>query len=413
MKQTILACTLLLICALSGTADIWNLKELSQSPKFKWVDDTSPIRSLIYEGEEVDGKPTDVFAFYGSPALAKGGEKKEYPAVVLIHGGGGTAFAEWVELWVDRGYAAIAMDLAGKKPAEPTFEEKGRYKKVSHRGVKPTRLPAPGPDQGHTQKFKSISGPEQTHWPLHAVGNVIRAHSLIRSFEEVDENRTAVTGISWGGYTTCIVASVDDRFKAAVPVYGCGFLYEGESVQKPSIDALEPADWKRWVERYDPSSHLGRCIVSIFFVNGTNDKHYPLDSYMRSYSLPKGERQLRIEPMMRHSHQAGWEPKEIGLFIDSKLKGSAALPKIHPPTSTKGTATFPIDAKTGLTKAEMHFTTDTGLMVKRKWKTEPATIEGNAIKSSAPDTKATAWFVTLTDERGGMVSSEVYFPEAE
>ena len=31
---------------------------------------------------------------------------------------------------------------------------------------------------------------------------------------------------------------LDDRFKAAVPVYGCGFLFEGESVQKPSIDKL-------------------------------------------------------------------------------------------------------------------------------------------------------------------------------
>jgi len=29
-----------------------------------------------------------------------------------------------------------------------------------------------------------------------------------------------VTGISWGGYLTCIVAGIDDRLKAAVPVYG-------------------------------------------------------------------------------------------------------------------------------------------------------------------------------------------------
>ena len=32
--------------------------------------------------------------------------------------------------------------------------------------------------------------------------------------------------ISWGGYLTCIVAGLDNRFKAAVPVYGYGFLHE-------------------------------------------------------------------------------------------------------------------------------------------------------------------------------------------
>ena len=32
---------------------------------------------------------------------------------LLVHGGEGTAFREWAELWAKRGYAAIAMDLAG------------------------------------------------------------------------------------------------------------------------------------------------------------------------------------------------------------------------------------------------------------------------------------------------------------
>ena len=92
-----------------------------------------------------------------------------------------------------------------------------------------------------------------------------------------------MTGISWGGYTTCLVASLDDRFKAAVPVYGCGFLHQGESVQKPQIDQL---DQRRsdWVAAYDPSSHLARCTVPTFWVNGTNDVHYVLDSYAKSYA---------------------------------------------------------------------------------------------------------------------------------
>jgi dienelactone hydrolase len=67
------------------------------------------------------------------------------------------------------------------------------------------------------------------HWAYHAVAAVVLGHSLIRSFPEVDASRIGVTGISWGGYLTCIVAGVDDRFRFAAPVYGCGFLGEGSA----------------------------------------------------------------------------------------------------------------------------------------------------------------------------------------
>jgi dienelactone hydrolase len=40
-------------------------------------------------------------------------EKESFPGIVLVHGGGGAAFAKWAELWAKRGYAGIAMDLAG------------------------------------------------------------------------------------------------------------------------------------------------------------------------------------------------------------------------------------------------------------------------------------------------------------
>ncbi len=60
-----------------------------------------------------------------------------YPAVVLVHGGGGKAFEEWARLWAERGYAAIAMDLGGCGPDR-----------------KP--LPDGGPNQSDTVKFGAI-----------------------------------------------------------------------------------------------------------------------------------------------------------------------------------------------------------------------------------------------------------------
>src|SRR5690606_22637899 len=119
---------------------------------------------------------------------------------------------------------------SGHRPPAPQYGGDGeKIPDHGHERSLRTRLSKGGPDQGHEQKFNSIGGSVEDDWPYHAVAAVMRAHTLLRTLPGVDPERTAVTGISWGGYTTCLVASLDDRFKAAVPVYGCGFLHEGES----------------------------------------------------------------------------------------------------------------------------------------------------------------------------------------
>jgi len=398
----------------------WNLQDLSKPPTYRWLDDQSPIRSLAYEGDSYKGRKTEVFSFYATPGSLAGdtAKDKNLPAIVLIHGGGGTAFAEWVHMWAKRGYAAIAMDLGGKRLDPPQFDPKAKELVIvrNKRELKRHPMENAGPDQGHETKFKSIGGPINDHWPYHAVANAILAHSLVRSFEEVDESRTAVTGISWGGYTTCIVASLDNRFKAAVPVYGCGFLADGESVQRKQIDALGPELNAKWNQLYDPSSYLPACRVPIFFVNGAKDIHYPLRSYAKSYNLVKEFRFIRIEPNMRHSHGHGWAPKEIGLFIDGRCKDGVPLPWIGSRVSKQGAiAAVQCKSSAPIKSAALHYTTDTGLQSKRKWQSVPAThldssIDADEIHVDVP-VNATAWLLSVTDSRGAMVTTPVQFNE--
>lgn len=387
----------------------WNLTALKDNvPAMKWLRRDQPVHSLTYAGEKYQGHDTEVFAFYASPITlgdAKAGAK--FPGVVLIHGGGGTAFAEWVHLWAKRGYAAIAMDLSGSRPPDPVFDPKSGVV-VGHQSDSKlrTRLPNGGPNHGHPEKFDSIGGDTSDDWPFHAAASVIRAHTLLRSFPEVDADHTAVTGISWGGYTTCLVASLDNRFKAAVPVYGCGFLHEGESVQKPSIDKL--GDRKAgWVREYDPGSLLPRCHVPILFVNGTNDVHYVLDSYMKSYNAVPGEKQMRIQINMPHGHPPGWAPQEIGLFIDSKCRAGKPLPVPGKPVIKGDQVVLTCASVTALKNAALNYTTDTGLRSKRKWTSVPATITGSSITAPKPPAEANTWFITVTDERDAMVSTVV------
>lgn len=392
-------------------AGTWPVERLqTEVPEHRVLDDSGPIHSTIYAGEPIAGKPTEVFAFYASPKTLGNFKLGEtVPGIVLIHGGGGTAFSDWVWMWAKRGYAAIAMDLSGRRPPVPKFGDDGeKISDFAHKREQRVRLEKAGLDHTHKEKFDSIGGTIDDDWPYHTVCNVMKAHTLLRSFPEVDADRTAVTGISWGGYSACLVASIDDRFKAAVPVYGCGFLHEGESVQKPSIDALGERRGA-WVKAYDPGSHLGKCKVPTFWVNGTHDVHYVLDSYHKSYSQVPGPKSWRIEPRMRHSHGAGWEPKEIGLYIDSILMGAVPLPIVGEIMVKSGKATAAISSETAIEKVELHFTEDSGKRSERKWKMIPGKIvDGNAIAEGLPKT-ANTFVMTITDERDAMVTSSVGF----
>tara|TARA_R110002095_G_scaffold72727_7_gene61878 strand:+ start:1987 stop:3258 length:1272 start_codon:yes stop_codon:yes gene_type:complete len=377
----------------------WDLAALSEAPQFEWIDQKSPVRTLIYEGLEYRGKPTKVFAFYASPATLglKDKPSVRYPGIVLIHGGGGTAFREWAELWAKKGYAAIAMDLAGFQPVEG---------KNPHDQTSRTRLPEGGPDQSHAAKFEAVKSDKSEHWCYHAPANAILAHSLIRSFPEVDKDRTAVTGISWGGYLTCIVAGLDNRFKAAVPVYGCGFL-NNHSVFEKSINQLPPEDARNWMQLYDPGQYLQAVQMPIFFVNGTNDFAYWLSAYQRSYeAVPETTpRNIRIEVKMGHSHPAGWKPEEIARFINEKLNQESPLPVVQNPLIKDHQVTAELVQPVKIKTAVLQYTTDEGPNPERKWLAIPLQVEGTKISGAAPPEDTKIWFINVTDESGSMTSS--------
>ncbi|HSW44057.1 MAG TPA: acetylxylan esterase, partial [Phycisphaerae bacterium] len=173
LNQSLLLClagALLCGACIKPFTGPWDMRELGQAPAFEWADKTGPVKSLYYANEPYQGRTTRVFAYYAAPSEAEG----KVPGMVLVHGGGGKAFAEWAELWAKRGYAAIAMDLAGCGPDDQ-------------------RLPNGGPNQGHEQKFADFAKGVKEAWSYHAVAAVARAHSLLRSMPEVDPDRTGIT----------------------------------------------------------------------------------------------------------------------------------------------------------------------------------------------------------------------------
>ena len=357
----------------------WDLKALPAVPAATFGPRTNLVQEVYYEGEPFQGKPTRIFAYYARPTTGSG----PFPAVLLVHGGGGKAFREWAQHWAQRGYVALAMDLAGQGPAG--------------------RLPDGGPDQDDENKFRDFTAADANQmWTYHAVAAVLRGHSLLAAQPEVDRHRIGITGISWGGYLTCIVAGIDDRLKVAVPVYGCGFLNDN-SVWLARFEKMNEAQRQRWVDFFDPSRYLGGVNCPILFLNGSNDFAYPLDSYQKSYEQVEGPMTLSVRIRLPHGHI--WTFREVDCFVDSVLKDGEPLPKLKPMKVTAGVATSSYASRVPVTKAELNYTTETGEWQKRLWKSVPAEVVNGKITAQLPVERPLVCYLSIIDERDVTVST--------
>ncbi len=376
----------------------WDMDELKKAPAtysaagMGELVEQDGIRPIFYDGVKMDGKPTRVFAWLGIPE-SKG---KKLPGIVLVHGGGGTAYRYWVKLWMDRGYVAIAMDTSGMMPK--TMVENNSPEKVRH------EFAAASGGDGFGQSLR----PLDQQWGYHAVAAIVRANSLLRSLPEVDPERIGLTGISWGGILTELAAGVDDRFVFAAPVYGSGFLGENSFWLETSFQKqMTPEMVERWIALWDPSQYVGRIKMPVLFCNGTNDKHFRPDSWQKTYRGVRGPVTLSMKLRMSHGHPPAGDPKEVTVFADSLLRGQPPLARITGRAINNGVASIRWDAVVPVKQVEVLYTTDHSKdWLSREWKTMPAEMDSKTSARAKIPAGATVLFFNTIDERGCVVSSE-------
>lgn len=367
---------------------IWNTNEIYKVPDYKTLSSDSAI-GIVYQGLTYKDQPKNVFAYYSSPGTLTGDRSKDrnLPAVVLVHGGGGTAFKAWTILWAKKGYAAIAMDLRGND-------------------AKKQHIAGGFDEPGSLTPYFTITPDLNEQWMYQAVGDAILAHNLIRSFKEVDSNRTALTGISWGGIISCALAGIDNRFKAVVPVYGCGYLFQSSAMRK-DLDKLSPSDRATWIKQYDPSQYIGKAKMPVLFINGTNDGNFFLDSYAKTYKELK-DKTLSIKIGLKHNHSYGWGNEEIYYFINSYLNGTAPLAKLDAIKVKKGAISSKFKAEIPIVQAYLNYTKDTTAVLKdRKWERMPVKITDNKVWLQTLPDGITIWYLSVIDKRGLQVSAEL------
>jgi len=369
-----------------------------QAPEVYWepAKDQGDIKALFYKALSYKGKPTRAFAYLGIPK-----SEKPVPAMVLVHGGGGKAFHEWVKIWNDRGYAAISMSLEGHMP-----DSKGAGK-LSHEYSGPARV----------GQFDDIDLPLDEQWMYHAVSDIMIGHSLLESFPEVDADRIGVTGISWGGILSSLVSGLDTRLKCAIPVYGCGYLDEslghfGEHGGK-SPEFIEKK--KFW----DPSQQFSTISVPILWVNGDSDGHFSINITARSFKTTSDHAYLSIHPGMKHGYVPAWNPNEVPevyAFADYLLKGEEpGLGRIiKQPSKRKIKLIY--DSKATIKEATVYYINEKltyrKLDPKSKhsrpgpWISMQAIVDNsnNEVRAQLPD-NALTYYVNLIDSHGHIISS--------
>jgi len=339
-------------------------------------------KAVYFDALPWKGKETKVFAWLGLPQKRAG----RIPGVVLVHGGGGTAFKEWVKRWNDRGFAAISIAVEGQTDeTDPALKGKD-----NPNGWKPH--PWGGPKRNGI--YGDSAEPLKDQWMYHAVADTILANSLLRSLPEVDAAKVGIMGISWGGIITSTVIGIDDRFTFAIPTYGCGHLADAQNQYGRSLGKNDVYQ-KVW----DPMLRLKRARMPVLWFSWPEDKHFPMDCLAACYQAAAGPHMVTLIPNMSHGHGPGWNAPDSYAFAESVVQNGKPWCRQETVGLKDGEAHASFVSTKVLDRASLVSTTDKGFTGNRTWKESPATLDKGSdgrwqIKAPLPD-GTTAWFLNV------------------
>ena len=295
------------------------------------------LKEIYYDALDYNGNPTRVYAWIGVPTGASAASP--VPGMVLVHGGGGTAYREWVEKWVERGYAAISIAVEGQTnvDSDPVTPGNQWFKHAMA-----------GPSRGALYNDSPDSLTDQ--WMYHAVADTVLANSLLRSLPEVDASKIGLSGYSWGGVITSTVIGIDDRFMFAIPTYGCGHKYDSRNYYGANLAGNE-----LYREVWDPMIRIANATMPVLWFSWPEEPHFLMDSLAYTYHRAPGERMVSLKPGMGHG--GNWHSPEYYDYADSMVSGAGPWCVQQSLNLVGHTATVVFNSSKTLNAASLVYTT--------------------------------------------------------
>jgi len=361
------------------------LRGLTATPVIRDADgvaSTENLKAIYFDALLYKGKPTKVFAWLGMPGKAAG----KVPGIVLVHGGGGSAFKEWVEKWNAHGFAAISIAVEGQT------DVRGPNRAWNQHAW-------PGPKR--VGIYGDTTEPIEGQWMYHAVADTILANSLLRSLPNVNEDKVGLMGISWGGVITSTVMGIDDRFSFAIPTYGCGRLATAANQYGRAL-----GDNEVYQQVWDPMLRMKKATMPALWFSWPEDKHFPLDCHAASYGAAPGPRMVSLIPKMRHGHGPPWNKPDSYAFAESIVNDGMPWCRQLGAAVDGAAVQVEFSSTKPLNGAELVSTLDRGITGERKWNVSPAQLEnkgGNWLVTATLPDATTAWFVNV--KSGGLTAS--------
>ncbi len=338
---------------------LWSAPEWNYEPTLDFdMEDTEGVKGIFYTSIPYEGKPTRVAAYIGFPENASSTNK--VPAMVLVHGGLGTAIPQWVKYWNDLGYAAISMDTEGAEPIDGISNyETSTYHVEENRYANDQTYSSGPANSGYSDYQKSV----EEQWMYHATSSVIVATSLIASFECVDIQKIGMTGISWGSVITSIVISYDDRITFAMPVYG------GISIGQSYSDMKNNHPNQLSKDRWDNLEGLKQSNCKTFYVTADNDFHFSLDIASRCAGATNGS--VTYINGFTHGQAEGAYQEDLHLFANLMTGKTADFVTVtKQPTKVDPVIKVEKHGNAKIESVWIYYTSDTDLGTSAKWYTK-------------------------------------------
>ena len=288
---------------------------------------TEEVDGIVYQNIEytsrvVDGIPERIQGIYAFP---KGGTK--LPAVFWSMGGMAAASRSFPGIMAGNGYACLAVTLP-------------------HKLRNSFRIPF------------DTRNPQTANLTLLA-RDQLRGITVLSQRPEVDPDRLAVAGASYGGVFATLIAGVDPRIKAGFSFFGGGNHAMGTSL--PQFQKMEsPGDVDVWNGTIDPAFRLKRRNIPFMWGVAFNDHWFHFPAVAQTFQDAAGpDKRFFIMPHWQHGF-----PPEVDQtllhFLDTTPVAAHARPAYNAPGTLqvreengKAVATFSWTGDNAVAKAEL------------------------------------------------------------
>nr|WP_255695627.1 acetylxylan esterase [Pedobacter sp. MC2016-14] len=342
------------------------------------------IHKLVFKSRTVETpegpKVSLVYAVIVHPA-----GKGPFPAIVRLHGGGGNADIPAAIGSAKDGYVSLVLDIPGVAGKAKSLKNTISWEKIPKIAAKPTA--------SNSALFDAVLASIQSFY-------------LLRAQPDVDKQKIAIAGASWGGYTATMVASILDKDIAGTySAYGSGNFLKG-AYEKSHIEKLPDAERAEWIKYLDPGSRAKNITKPYLIATASNDRHWSWMAVQATLADVKGPVYTFYSP--NDNHAMKYQGSSLMTpFLNHYLKGGPDLPKVILGKSEKlkdGSfqINYTVAAAAKLVGAKVFYTSpaDQPVWTERIWSSVDAITNGKGYRATIPAALASKpldWYVLVTD----------------